>query len=296
MSASRQGKLVAAAVGRKLGMLLNRVPRTTRRMRANRDDYTRRPSVVVTTVPKSGTHLVHQIVTALPGTVDYGTFLATTVSYRRKPRSTPALVRRIRSLAPGEILRSHLIHRTEVVDALRTKNAFTVFVYRDPRDVIVSEAHYLAHSAPWHSLHRTFARLTPEERIDVAVDGLPGREELYPDVSERFGWFADWLEDADVVLRFEDLVGEGRRAAIRTMVRRYQEASGADFDVDEITDQAIAAIAPEQSHTYREGRIGGWREAFSPEQATRVDAVAGDMLRRYGYVDQRSPHVGHGGG
>lgn len=283
MSVIRQSRLVTAAVGRKLWMLSQRVPRVANRIGASDDDYRQRPPVVVTTLPKSGTHLVHQIVTALPGTVDYGTFLATRASYRRKPRTTSAVVRRIKGLAPGEIVRAHLVHRPEVVEALRSKRAFIIFVCRDPRDTIVSQAHYLSDSALWHPAHRRFSRLTPEERIDISIQGLPGQEEVFPDARRRLDYYAKWLEDADVTLKFEDLVGDTRLQAIETVIRRYEEIARGSFDVGDTTTRAVAAINPERSHTYREGQVGSWREMFTPHQIATFEAVVGDLLQRYGY-------------
>lgn len=274
---------IGAAVGRKAKAVAQRVPRTVRRWRARPHDYSENPPVVVTTVPKSGTHLVHQIATALPGTVDYGTFIATTVSWRRKPRSVATLCRLIDKLAPGEVVRAHLIHTPEVVSALQAKNACVVFVYRDPRDVIVSETHYLADAAPWHSLHRAFAPLTPSQRIDLAITGLPKAPELYPDVAERYHWYEGWLEDAGIAVRFEDLVGDQRDRVVEEIIRSYAKVSSGDVDVPATASGAIRAIAPERSHTFRKGQAGGWREVFTEDQLNQFNRIASATLERYGY-------------
>lgn len=283
MNLIRQGRLLSAALVRKLWMVSRRVPRAAKRLQASDADYRQRPPIVVTTVPKSGTHLVHQVVAALPGTVDYGTFLATRASYRRKSRTTRSIVRRIKRLAPGEILRAHLVHQPEVVDALRSKRAFIIFVYRDPRDVLVSEAHYLTNLAPWHVLHREFAHLSPKQRVDVAIDGLASHEDVYPNIRKRFDLFAHWLEDADITLRFEDLVSENQTQTIRSLVHHYSEVSTHNSNIDQTAVRAIEAIDPSRSHTYREGRIGSWREALSPEQVARFEIIASSTLHRFGY-------------
>jgi sulfotransferase 6B1 len=276
-------RLVSEAVNRKARMFLKRVPRARARVTANGESYRQRPPIVVSTIPKSGTHLVHQIVTALPDVVDYGTFIATTVSWRQRPRSVATLTRLIGKVAPGEVVRAHLVHHPDLVHALAAKNAFVVFVYRDPRDVIVSEAHYLTDSAPWHALHRTFSRLPPEQRIDVAIDGLGDRPDLYPDVAARYTNYEGWLDDADVAVGFEELVGPDRDDGIRRIVTAYAARHPGDVDVEATVRRAVDAIAPERSHTFREGKPGEWRATFSPEQKRRFDEVAGPVLKRYGY-------------
>jgi len=278
-----KARLVVDAVERKAAAVARRVPRALARQLSDDFDRAHRPPVIVTTVPKSGTHLVQQIVTALPGTRDYGTFLATVPSWARRPRTAADEARRIRSLAPGELARAHLHHRPAVVDSVRERGAFVVFVHRDPRDVIVSEAHYLADSAPWHTLHGEFAHRTPSERVDIGIDGLAGHNGIYPDVAGRFRLFEGWLDDADVVLRFEDLVGDRRDDVVRDLVCTYVRASRLDVDVDAVVSEALDAIDPDRSHTFREGRTGAWREVFTPEQAERVEKVAGAVLDRFGY-------------
>ena len=44
-----------------------------------------------------------------------------------------------------------------------------------------------------------------------------------------------------------------------------------------------ASIAPEHSPTFRRGKIGGWREEFSPENISIFKKVAGDLLIHLGY-------------
>lgn len=276
-------RLVGAGVSRKGRMLLRRVPRALARRTSDAASYRERPPIVVTTIPKSGTHLVHQIATAFPDVTDHGTFIATTVSWRRRPRSVEALTRLIGKLAPGEVVRAHLVHDARLVRALAAKNAFVVFVYRDPRDVILSEAHYLTDSAPWHALHRTFSQLSPEQRIDVAIDGLDDRPDLYPDVATRYAAYEGWLDDAHVAISFEELVGATRHDGIRRIATGYATHHPDDIDVEAVLRDAVAAIAPERSHTFRAGTSGGWRDAFSPEQQRRFDMVADAVLKRYGY-------------
>lgn len=276
-------RLVVDAADRKSRAAAQRLPRAVVGRTADEFDRVHRPPVIVATVPKSGTHLVQQIVSALPGVRDYGRFVASVRSWGRRPVAATGEAKRIRSLVPGELLRAHLYHRPEVVDAVRERKAFMVFVHRDPRDVIVSEAHYLADAAPWHPLHTEFASRTPVERIDIGIDGLDGHHGIYPDAQIRFGRFAGWLDDADVVLRYEDLGDERREATIRGLVVAYKRTSRLDLDVDEVVASALDAIDPQRSHTFREGRTGAWREVFTPAQAERFLRIAEPMLARYGY-------------
>src|SRR6478735_1766396 len=67
-----------------------------------------RPPVIANSFPKSGTHLLVQLVQGLPETVNFGAFLASmTSSFRFRERTSGETCRFIRRTLPGEIVRGH---------------------------------------------------------------------------------------------------------------------------------------------------------------------------------------------
>jgi len=261
------------------------VPRTLQLMRARPDEYLRSPPIVANSVPKSGTHLLTQIVGALVEW-DYGTFWTSVPSrpYRELPRGT--MMRALSRTVPGELVSAHLHFDPDFHDALDRQNAVHVFIYRDPRDIVVSEAHYLTNVNNWHGLHRTFRALgSVGERISLAITGTgPGHRQTYPDVGSRFRRYLGWLQEAGVLaVRFEDLVGERRTETVQEIVRFYAKRSGRLAEEHVLLARALAAIDPKRSFTFREGRSGGWRDVLSDAHKDQLKATAGALLIELGY-------------
>jgi len=273
---------------RKASFAALRVPRWWNRFRARPDDYRTAPPVLANSFPKSGTHLMAQIVDGLPGCTNYGTFLASlTSSFRFRERSPDNVSRIIRSLAPGEIVRAHLFFHRQNAEDITAKNVVHFFLYRDLRDIAVSEAHYLRGMNRWHRLAPYFRRLgSLDEAIMQAITGCePSVEGIdYPDIAARFARYQGWLRRDDcLAIRFEDLASTGRLAVIRRMAEFDAQHCASPLDIDACIAAMTARIAPEKSHTFRSGKKAGWQKEFTAEHRRRFDAVAGDLLIELGY-------------
>jgi len=239
-------------------------------------------------MPKSGTHLLLQVVAALPRLRHYGSFLASQPVLPYMERSQAQTARMIRRFAPGEVVGAHLFYHAEHQSALVGMRAAHVFIYRDLRDVVISEAHYLTFMNRFHRMHGYFRRLaTMGERITAAIQGIkPGAwPHAYPDIATRFRSYEPWLREKSVTaVRYEDLVGDNRDVTVGTIVRAAMTPEEFASTGDAMTATAIAAIRPEMSHTFRKGHAGGWRTDFTREHTAAMKAVAGDLLERLGYA------------
>jgi hypothetical protein len=265
-----------------------RVPRLWHGMRARADDYHEAPPVLANSFPKSGTHLLFQIVDGLPNSANYGAFLASmTSSFRFRERSPENASRFIRSFVPGEIVRGHLFFHPQNAADLRDKNAVHYFVYRDPRAVVVSEAHYLRDMNRWHRLAPYFSKLASmDDAIMLSIRGFdpPVAGLDYPSIAERFARYAGWLNRDDcLAIRFEDMASESRPAVIRRMAEFYASHCNNPIDIDTCIAAMTASIAPQKSHTFRSGKKSGWQEEFTAEHRRVFDEVAGGLLIQLGY-------------
>jgi sulfotransferase family protein len=264
------------------------LPKLMARLRTRDDDYHAMPPVFANSFPKSGTHLLFQIVDGLPNATNYGAFLASmTSSFRFRERSPENASRFIRGFVPGEIVRGHLFYDAQNAADLVEKNVVHLFAYRDPRAVVVSEAHYLRDMNRWHRLAPHFQKLPRmDDAIMLSITGfappIPGIE--YPNIAARFARYRGWLERDDcLAIRFEDLAGEGRAAAIRRVAEFYARHCAKPLDVDAAVAAMTARIAPEKSHTFRSGKKSGWQDEFTAEHRRRFDELAGDLLIDLGY-------------
>ena len=273
---------------RKGAVALLMVPKRIAAWRSNRDEFFARPPVLANSFPKSGTHLLVQIVEGLPGRVNYGAFLSSkTSSFQFRERSADNTCRFIRGFVPGEIIRGHLFYDPQYAAELATRNTVHYFIYRDPRDVVVSEAHYLREMNRWHRLAPYFRRAaTIEEAIMFSITGFdpPLHGIDYPSIAARFARYRGWLDcDACLPIRFEDLRSERQSELIRQLAEFYARRCGGTLDVDACVAAMAASIAPEKSHTFRSGQKSGWQREFTAEHSRRFDEIAGELLIELGY-------------
>lgn len=185
------------------------VPRGIARMREKGSGFRHRLPVPVNSMPKSGTgtHLLLQIARALPGTVYYGSFLAWGASWSLKPHSQEWINSRIRRIVPGEVLGGHLHYSQETETALKAIDTLHLFIQRDPRDIALSEADYLAYVNPWHRMHGQFKNVHDEDRrVQMVIEGDAGAGDLYPDLHARLLPYLAWTRrPSALVVRYEDL-------------------------------------------------------------------------------------------
>lgn len=187
-------------------------------------------------------------------------------------------------------MRAHLVYSKRYGGWLADRNFAHFFIYRDPRDVVVSEAHYLTRMNRWHRLHKYFKSLdTVEDRISFSI---MGHEFLdvpydYPNIAERFRRYMPWIDHDDVcAVKFEDLLAKAE-TTVAKMVRYYARKSGRNFDASHVTEQAIQSINPENSHTYRRGDKCRWKKTFTEEHKRQFKEIAGDLLIELGYVNNK---------
>jgi hypothetical protein len=282
-----QRAALRSAVLRKGGDCARQLPRAIVRLRAREEDYRRLPPVLANSFPKSGTNLLLQILGGFASR-SYGSFLASMPSVTFRERSFSTHLRLIDRIAPGEALGAHLFYDPAYAESLTQKNVAHFFIYRDPRDVAVSDAHYLTYMNRWHRMHGYFARTlkTDDERLSVAILGVrePDFRYDYPDLAQRFARYRGWLGRDDVfAVRFEDLVSSRRAEVVHRMATFYAARCAGSVDVDALARHAVAAIDGRRSHTFRRGQVGSWRHTMTDQHLAQVEQVAGGLLAELGY-------------
>lgn len=261
------------------------VPRLAHRITARSGAYLAHPPILANSFPKSGTHLLVQILGVVPGVRDWGDFWASQPSFSFREQPPARMAARIRRVAPGEMVSGHLHFSPEVAGALAARHVVHYFIYRDPRDVVVSEAHYLATMNRWHRLHPIFRQLPSQaDRVLLSIRGLPSGAIEYPNVAERFARYAAWLSRPDVcALNYEDLISPRRDEVLTRIFTFLAERTGRSLAVPELVQAASEAIQPRRSHTFRRGGSGGWQREFDDRVKGAFKSVGSDLLIKLGY-------------
>jgi hypothetical protein len=252
------------------------------------------PAVLGNAMPKSGSHLIIQV---LQGLVSLGPFVnpgfpPVNRAEDNRKLTEQAVLTNIQRMRPGDIAYGYIGAQEPFISALTRQGRATVFVYRDPRDMLISHVFYATDMHPGHGMHRYYTQTlgSMEARINAAIEGVeePGSE-LSP-VSAKYESYLGWLAQPEVLsLRFEDLILEQQAALGRLLdylaQRGFRPQAGRQGS--SWKTMAIAtlqqAIAPQRSGTYRKGQPGNWREHFTAANKRLFKERAGDLLIRLGY-------------
>lgn len=253
------------------------------RITAKRQDYADQPPIIVNSIPKSGTHLLLQLARAVPGTRYYGGFVAHAWSVTMRERTRQEIAFRLSHIVPGEVVGAHLYHDPEVARFLVERSAIQLFIYRDPRDLVLSEANYITNMNRWHRLHSVMKSLPDEEsRVRALIEGIPG---LYGDVGTRLRRFIGWLNEPDVIaVRYEDLQSSLHSVALRDLCRCIAQRAPVYGAADMLSEKMELAIAPERSHTFHQGGSEKWRTQLSYDNLMSIERLAAREIVDLGYA------------
>lgn len=192
----------------------------------------------------------------------------------------------------AEFVRSCLIVWTHSAYDRRVAPAFgtfahVVYVIRDPRDVLVSLAHF-RHTEYSLKFHPHAATRTPQEYAEQNADDLAWywvkHVVSYLAVRQALGVHVAFYE------RFKsDPVGETRRLA-RALGLQVSEA-----DLDAVTGHStFDSMRANSPQHLRSGASGQWRTELTAAQAGRVEEIAGPLLELLGYADRPLPALPDG--
>jgi hypothetical protein len=195
------------------------------------------------------------------------------------------LSRRLSRVPDGCFITAHCAYTPELAELFHKGEIRTVCILRDPRDVAVSQMHYIKQRRR-HFAHKEFMALPSDrERLLVTIRGgeLGGRK--LQSLDQRYEQFLGWERDEGaIVVKFEDLVGS-RGGGSAELQRRTVErvAAHVGLSADERTMRLVDENLFGVGRTFRQGQIGAWREEFSPEHERAVKEVLGSLLVELGY-------------
>ena len=173
----------------------------------------------------------------------------------------------------------------ENVAVLCQPNRVNYFIYRDPRDMLVSQVFFATDMHGEHGMHNYYNSLPDfSARLRVAITGIDRDGLKMVSVKQRYEGVFQWLEQKYVMcIRFENLINE-RDVTLSAML---DEVERTGYRIPTPREKALAvlaeAIQPAKSHTFRSGKTGGWKQYFTGEHKTLFKDVAGDLLVRLGY-------------
>jgi len=244
--------------------------------------------ILINSFPKSGTHLLHQIFEySLPCIKNYNTFIASMPSITQLEIGKRKTINMINATVNGELVRAHIFYDSAYEDLLVKKKIVHFFIYRDPRDIAISEANYLFDMNKWHRLHKFFKKFSSlDDRIMLSIKGNDFYKTPveYPNIVLRFKRYKNWLSSKNVYsVKYENLIGVKRDVEIEKIMHYYIQKTGEELNVDKMVSKAISNIDPTKSHTFREGGTKKWKKYFNEEHKEVFKEIGSDLLIELGY-------------
>jgi hypothetical protein len=252
------------------------------------------PILLGISFPKSGTHLLDQILLGFAKVAPFAkrvhSFYAEYEGETGRKRAPEQALTWLDSLRPCDVASAHLFARTEavarVISSPKGASAAFVpyFIFRDPRDVVVSHVFYVTDMEARHVHHDYYASLPDfDARLKVSILGRPDADVEFPDIAGRFAPYLGWLDHPEVLtIHFEDLI-HARAATLTRIMDHLLVRAPLPAPREKILDALESAINPSRSPTFRSGKTGEWKKYFKEEHKRVFKEVAGGLLGKLGY-------------
>jgi hypothetical protein len=246
------------------------------------------PALLGISFPKSGTHLLDQILLGFSRVAPFSkrlhSFYAEYEGESGRKRPPEQALAWLDSLQPGDIASAHLFARPEAAQKVCSPNMVPYFIFRDPRDVVVSHVFYVTEMEERHVHHVYYASLPDfDSRLRVSMLGRPDTSVDFPDIARRFAPYLGWLDLPEVLsLHFEDLIHD-RPASLARILDHLRARAPLSAPRQQILDSLEASINPRRSPTFRSGKTGEWKKYFTEEHKKIFKDVAGELLVRLRY-------------
>jgi hypothetical protein len=258
---------------------------------------------LLNSVPKAGTNLLQKAVGAFPGiasagSLDFGQSTSALFELQSqegtkipigvdRPRmvSLDAVQQALSKLRNGHYATGHIPFSEELARTLVAMRTQTLLILRDPRDVVVSHARFVA-TVQGHYLYEDYQKRITSARILTSIVGQdqPGKPRLLS-IRDRYESVLPWREfEFNYTTRFEKLVGPdggGSRDAQVQELRIIADHLGIKYSRDQL--ERLSSRIYGGTWTFRSGLIGGWVDHFQVEHKDIFKEVAGQTLIDLGY-------------
>lgn len=260
-------------------------------------------NLLAISMPKCGTHLLTRLVSGLTGCERSHVSLATTDV---KEADRVLSQHHATATRQSKFLRGHQVYTHEIQQLLERRGFKILLILRDPRDTVVSHAHWVTTDKHGSDANRRYFASLPtiDERIMASICGRPeGWNEGTPvgdeaamlkyhgvreTIQQRLHRFMPWAASNSVcTIHFEKLVGSqggGCDAEQHKEIRRAAQFLGLDiatYDISVVADQ----LFDRSVKTFRKGSIGSWKHSFNSLHKLVFKTIAGRELIELGYEE-----------
>lgn len=246
------------------------------------------PILLGISFPKSGTHLLDQILLGFSNVAPFSkrvhSFYAEYEGESGLKRDPEQGLAWLNSLRPCDVASAHLFSRPDTIARVTSPRFVPYFIFRDPRDVVVSHVFYVTDMEARH-VHHNYYQSLPDfnARLTVSILGKPDASVEFLNIGDRFAPYLGWLDHDEVLtIHFEDLI-HARAATLTCIMEHLLVRVPLQTNRQLILNSLETSINPTKSPTFRSGKTGEWKKYFTDEHKKIFKDVAGDLLIKLGY-------------
>lgn len=232
-------------------------------------DCQRYKRIVELSVPKCGTHLLMRCLELLGKRCAAG------------PEVVSDGMHEIRSLSQDQFWVNHLVYRTDYAKILSSERYAPIFMYRDPRDQLVSYAYHMKKRTNRYpqAKHISIEDILTDQ---ITVGKLYHKQRQYfTNIDEVYRIFLPWMGLSNMLcIRFEDLVGfqgGGSDEVQLDIVKKIAVHIGMNIS-DAQAENVAQNLFGKNNGFFREGEIGAWKKHFTSEHKRLFKERAGQLL------------------
>lgn len=230
--------------------------------------------IVIYTPPKTGTHLIGKLVTAM--TAMEGDYQLCEVGSSKNGVKIAE-----DATAAGRFAIAHN-WKKKTLQKLAKRGYKILFTLRDPRDQTISmQDWFLEGQWSWMGASKIE---DSDAQLEEMITGERYGWSSPSMIMERYYNIALFSPNRCMIVKFEELVGENGGASLEQQLRQIAAIArfiGVDLSRDKL--EAIAANLFGGSATFRKGKIGSWRERFSEVHKEIFKKKYGAILEYFGY-------------
>ncbi|MFT6962087.1 MAG: hypothetical protein ACJAWV_001812 [Flammeovirgaceae bacterium] len=253
-----------------------------------KDDLLKTP-VLTNSIPKSGTHLLSNMLFSIPYS-QMGGDATDADKFSDDSERFDFMKNQLTDFSAGSVVLGHIPYSQKIDNWLAEKDVKHVFVVRDPRDVAVSMHYYVMKSQGKHFHYPIYSSLeTNEERLLQVIEGFgEGKtsfresSESIPNLKIYYEAYFPWIESPNTyVVKFEDLINPEKKYKEVQNLLNFLEITPSNANIDRMIQRGQN---PKKSSTFRKGKKEGWRDEFQAEHIEAFERVFGsELLRKLGY-------------
>jgi len=182
----------------------------------------------------------------------------------------------------------HIAYKDSIVQILNSRKIHKIFLYRDPRDIVISRAHYMYRTTGSISSRPVsiyFSMIEDfHERVRICIEGnhnFPEEHILHRNIRDTYSDWLGWLEDESVLsIKYEELTSDEDQKRLSILNRI---ASHCNVSKNEKLIQRMKNAYDIKPETFRKGNQGAWKTDLSPENRQLFKDICGDLLIHLGY-------------